>query len=78
MADVYVQVTEIVARVLNCDRIDPRGDLVDHGATSMTLLQVVDQVAQRCGVALTLTDALDAPDVDSFACLVVARAADRD
>jgi acyl carrier protein len=78
MADVYAQVTGIVAQVLGCDRIDPRADLVDHGATSMTILQIVDLVGQRCGVAVSLTDALDAPDVDSFATVVAERAAGRD
>lgn len=77
MTDVYAQVTAIVAGVLSCERIDPRADLVDHGATSMTILQIVDLVGERCGVSVSLTDALDAVDVDSFATLVAERAVAR-
>jgi hypothetical protein len=46
-------------------------DFFDLDANSLEILQIVELVNDECGVSVTVTDAFDAPDIDSFARLVV-------
>ena len=70
----YERVMEIVRQVVGCGEFDARDDFYDIGARSLAILQIVELVVSRCGVPVSVTDAFDAPDVDSFARLVVAHA----
>jgi Phosphopantetheine attachment site len=72
--DLYQRVLDIVRQVVGCGEFDPRDDFYDIGARSLAILQIAEQVTSRCGVAVSVTDAFDAVDVDSFARLVEARA----
>lgn len=69
---VYDRVFEIVERVLRCGEIEPALDFFDHGANSLAVVQIVELVRAECGADIWLTDAFDAPDVESFAQQVVA------
>lgn len=75
-ADVYGQVLDIVGRVLQCEQLDPRADFFDLDASSLQILQIVELVNEECTGPVSITDAFDVPDVDSFARLVVARRQD--
>lgn len=74
--DVYGQVLAIVRRVLQCGEVDPGSDFFDLDATSLAILQIVELVNDECAVPISVTDAFDAPDVDSFARLVADRRRD--
>ncbi|GHJ41636.1 phosphopantetheine-binding protein [Streptomyces sp. TS71-3] len=71
----YEQVLGIVRRVLRVDALDVRQDFFTLAATSLAVLQIVSLAQQECGVELSVVDAFDAPDIDSFARTVAGRAA---
>ena len=73
--ELYQRVLEIVRQVVGCGEFDPHDDFYDIGARSLAILQIVELVTSRLGVSISVTDAFDAPDVDSFARLVDAGAA---
>ena len=70
----YEQVLAIVGRVLRLEVVDPAADFFDLGATSMSLVQIVELVRAELGADIWITDAFDAADVDEFATAVVERA----
>lgn len=69
--DLYERVLDIVGRVLGRGAVDPMADLLDLGASSIDILQIVELVNEECGTVVAVTDPFDAPDIDSFARLVV-------
>lgn len=73
--DRYTAVLAIVRRVLRVDAVDVHDDLFDIGASSLAIVQIVDLVRHECGAEISVTDAFDAPDLDSFARLAVERGA---
>lgn len=70
----YNDVVEIVRQVLEVDQVDTSNDFFDLGATSLTIMRIVENVQAAIGSKITVTDAFDAPDVESFA-LLAARTA---
>jgi acyl carrier protein len=69
----YELVLEVVRRVLRVDPLDVHRDFFDLGANSLALMQMVSRVQQECGAAMSLADALDAPDIDAFVRAAVER-----
>ncbi|GAA2410969.1 hypothetical protein GCM10010191_20000 [Actinomadura vinacea] len=69
----YELVLEVVRRVLRVELLDVHRDFFDLGANSLALMQVVSRVQQECGPAMSLADAFDAPDIDSFVRAAVER-----
>ena len=61
----------IIRRVLQRDEIPPNVDLLDLDATSLEIIQIVELVRKECDSEIWITDAFDAPDIDSFADYVV-------
>ncbi len=70
----YTAVLAIVRRVLRVDAVDVHHDFFDLGASSLAIVQIVDLVRHECGSEVSVTDAFDAPDVDTFARLAADRA----
>jgi acyl carrier protein len=68
--DLYTQVIDVVGRVLQVQAVNPMADFFDLGADSVAVLQIIELVGDECGVSVSVTDAFDAPDIDSFARLV--------
>lgn len=69
----YAAVLAIVRRVLRVDAVDGHDDFFDLGASSLAIVQIVDLVRHECGAEVTVTDAFDAPDLDTFARLAAER-----
>ncbi|MGK5627818.1 acyl carrier protein [Streptomyces sp. URMC 123] len=72
---VHGQVLDIVRSVLRLDTYETTWDFFDLGADSLAVVRIVERVREECGADVWITDAFDAPDVDSFACLAAERAA---
>ncbi|WP_433076699.1 acyl carrier protein [Dactylosporangium sp. CA-052675] len=73
MSDVEAGVYEIVGRVLGSREWTPKSDFFDVGGSSLGAIQIVGMVEERFGVRVSLTDFFDAPDLETFAALVVER-----
>lgn len=71
----YAEVLDAVRRVLKVDDLDVRQDFFDMGASSLTVMHIVGLIEREQGVEVSITDAFDAPDLDSFITLVVERLA---
>jgi acyl carrier protein len=69
----YRAVLAIVRRVLRADAVDVHEDFFDLGASSLAIVQIVDLVRHECGAEVSVTDAFDAPDLDTFARLAAER-----
>jgi acyl carrier protein len=63
----YECVLDIVRRVLRVDTLDVRKDFFDLAATSLSIMQIVSLVEQECGASVSIMEAFDACDIDSFA-----------
>jgi len=61
----------IIKRVLRRDEISLNVDLLDLDASSLEIIQIVELVRKECDSEVWITDAFDAPDIDSFADHVV-------
>jgi acyl carrier protein len=65
--DRHDAVLAIIQRVLRTDAIDVHSDFFDLGASSLAIMQIVDLVRHECDAQVSVTDAFDAPDIESFA-----------
>lgn len=68
--NLYQGTLEIVGRVLRVDTVDVRQDFFDLGASSLSIMQILSLLEHELGARVTLTDALDAPDIETFVQLV--------
>ncbi|MES4906071.1 MULTISPECIES: acyl carrier protein [unclassified Streptomyces] len=73
----YECVLDIVRRVLRLDTIDVHKDFFDLAATSLSIMQIVSLVEQECGAPVSIMEAFDAGDIDSFARLAAERCGGR-
>jgi thioesterase domain-containing protein/acyl carrier protein len=64
------QVTEVVAEVMQQDRIDPDRSLFELGASSLTLVSLQRLLGERIGRTLPLQRIFEAPTAASFAAAI--------
>jgi len=69
--DLTAGVYEIVSRVLQSRDWSPQSDFFGIGGSSLAAIQIVAMVEERFGIQVSLTDFFDAPDVATFAAMVV-------
>jgi acyl carrier protein len=67
----YDSIIAVVQRVLRVQDLDVRSDFFDLGASSLAIMQIVDLVRSECDTDVSVTDAFDAPDIESFALTAV-------
>ncbi|MET0335926.1 MAG: amino acid adenylation domain-containing protein, partial [Rhizobacter sp.] len=64
------RIAALMAQALRVDTVQADGDLFDMGATSLTMVQVVERIQQEYGVAVPVDVFLDAPTVHTIATYV--------
>ncbi|OMG71009.1 amino acid adenylation domain-containing protein, partial [Burkholderia ubonensis] len=70
----HARIDAIVAAMLKRDDLAPDTDLFDAGATSLTLVRVVEQIREAFGVAVPLHVLLDMPTIAGIVAYVTAHA----